>query len=342
MTIGIRDIGPGDDAFASWHAAIREAHLADRESAWWSSVESVRAYFGRPSDRTRHLAVAAFDRGICVGGAEDKLPLRWDVETMSVELGVSPAAQGRGVGARLASYVKELAVQHDRRIVQTELYLRPGLALSHTPGGRFAEKHGFRTVNTEDRLVLDLPADEGHLARLQQTFPRDDYVIRSWVDRCPDDLVAEWSRMRTHMDEDVPTGELTRTPQPVDVDRIREAERNFAEQGWTRLRTAALTADGRGAGYTEIYLSRHDTEFLVQDDTFVDRYHRGHRLGLRMKLANLRQLHDLPDHLRAGLRFLQTHTERHNTAMQRANGAFGFRRVDVLHELETDLTNLPA
>ncbi|NNG39299.1 hypothetical protein HJ588_08430 [Flexivirga sp. ID2601S] len=43
---------------------------------------------------------------------------------------------------------------------------------------------------------------------------------------------------------------------------------------------------------------------------------------------------DLPERLRAGRRFVQTHTERHNAPMQRANEAFGFRRVDVLHELE--------
>ena len=329
--VQIRELAVDDPEFEAWHNAIRDAHLSDREPSWWESVHAARTYFGRESSREDRRAIAAFESGSCVGGAEVTMPLDHDTETIVVELGVLSSYRRNGVGTALLSYVETLAAQHNRTILQTELYVPAGQSLDDTDGGRFALAHGLRSVNVEDRFLLELPHDAG------PTEVRDGYQLVPFVDRVPDELVAEWARMRTQMDQDVPTGGLTRTPQWVDVERIREAERNFAEQGWTRLRTIALTPDGRGAGYTEIYVSRYDGDFAIQDDTFVDRQHRGRGLGARLKVANLRNLADFGARTGAHRRWVQTHTEQHNTAMQRTNEALGFRRVDVLHELEGTL-----
>ncbi|WP_148043334.1 GNAT family N-acetyltransferase [Flexivirga caeni] len=323
----IRMVAPAEPAFRDWHDSIRVAHLAGREPSWWPAVESARAYHAREPIRLRYFAIGAFEGDTCVGGAQVGLPMQRDTETMAVELGVLPTFRGRGVGTTLAAYVKDLARQHDRTIIQTEITVPAGRQLAETNGGRFARAAGMRSVSAEDRFVLDLPWDERRPAGMAQA---DGYRIVLFVDRVPDDYVAQWARLRTHMDQDVPTGELTRTPESIGIDRIREAERNFAEQGWTRLRTMAFTAASVGAGYTELYVSRYDDDFVVQDDTFVDRAHRGHRLGARMKRANLRQLACLD----GPWKWVQTHTELNNVAMQRTNEALGFRRVDVLHEVE--------
>ncbi|MFC6705806.1 GNAT family N-acetyltransferase [Flexivirga alba] len=330
--VQIRQLAADDPELGAWRRSIRDAHLAGRESSWWESLESLQVYLGRASVHNDRRAVAAFDGGRCVGGAEITLPLRYDTETLSVELGVVPDLRGRGVGAELLERVKAVATQRDRSILQTELHIPAGQELEDTVGGRFALSRGMSSVSTEDRFLLDLPLDEARVADLRAGG--DGYELHSFVDRVPDEYVAEWARMVTHMNEDVPMGELTHTPQPINVDRIREAERTFAEQGWTRLRSLALTPDGLGAGYTEMFVSRYDAEFVIQDDTFVDRAHRGHRLGARLKLANLRNLADLAERTGGRWSRVQTYTEQHNTAMQHTNEAFGFRRVDVLHELE--------
>ncbi len=146
-------------------------------------------------------------------------------------------------------------------------------------------------------------------------------------------MITEWARMQTQMNEDVPVGELTCTARQVDVARIRESDTRMASMGWTKVRSMAL-GPGAGIGYTEMYVSAHDPDFVVQDDTLVDRAHRGRHLGARMKLANLRQLHAHADELIGTRRWVQTFTEQGNSAMQRTNERFGFRRVDVLHECE--------
>lgn len=330
--VQIRQLTAEDPAFEAWHAGIRAAHRAGRESSWWESPESTRVYLGRKSTRFARMAIGAFDGATCVGGAELAMPLQHDIETISVELGVPPLHRGRGVGTSLAAYVENIAAQHDRTVLQAELHVPAGMTVGDTDGGRFASARGMRSVSAEDRFLLELPVDGERVAKLRAV--EDGYRITSFVDRVPDAYVVEWARMQTHMNQDVPMGELTHTPQQVDVTRIRDAERTFAEQGWTRLRSLALTPDGSGAGYTEMFVSRYDDEFVIQDDTFVDRSHRGHRLGARLKLANLDNLDALRARTAAGRRWVQTYTEQHNTAMQHTNDAFGFRRVDVLHELE--------
>lgn len=338
--VQIRQLSSDDPALASWRASIRGGHLAGREAAWWESLESIRIYLGRAPDHYERLAVGAFDGEHCVGGVELTLPLKYDTETLSVELGVLPQHRGRGVGADLLEHVNDVAAHRGRTILQTELHVPAGQQLADTAGGRFALSRGMQSVNTEDRFLLTLPLDEARVAGLTDSGGRsgggsgDGYQLLSFVDQVPEAYVTEWARMVTHMNEDVPTGELTHTAQPIDVDRIRVAERNFAEQGWTRLRSLALTPDGLGAGYTEMFVSRHDADFVIQDDTFVDRAHRGHQLGARLKLANLRNLAEHGERTGGSWRWVQTYTEQHNTAMQHTNEAFGFRRVDVLHELE--------
>lgn len=330
--VDVRELRADDPALGAWRDAIRAAHLAGRQASWWESLESIRVYLARDSSRVARHAIGAFEAGSCVGGAEVTLPLQQDTETIAVELGVVPTHRRRGVGSALLAYVEGLAAQRGRTILQAELHVPADRRLEDTDGGRFGLRRGLRSVSTEDRFLLDLPVDESRVAALGGG--EDGYRVLSFVDRVPGEHVVEWARMATHMNEDVPVGELTHTPEQIDVDRIRRAERDFAEQGWTRLRSLALTPDGLGAGYTEMFVSRYDAEFAIQDDTFVDRAHRGHGLGARLKLANLRNLAEHAQRTGGTWRWVQTYTEQHNGAMQRTNEALGFRRVDVLHEFE--------
>lgn len=288
-----------------------------------------------PRDRTAHVAMAALEAGVVVGGAELSLPLDEDTHTVSVELGVAPGHRSRGVGAALATRVVDLAAQQGRDVVQAEVFVPAGVDWAAWPGGRLAHRFGLRSVSTEDRFLLDLPVDPERLRDLETALPEDLLTrVASWFGPCPDEHLREWARMQTQMNEDVPMGELTRTSRTVDVARIRESDTRMAAMGWTKVRSMALGAGGAGIGYTEMFVSVHDPDVILQDDTFVDRAHRGRRLGTRLKLANLRQLHAHAEELIGSRRWVQTFTEQGNHAMQRTNERFGFRRVDVLHECE--------
>ncbi len=137
------------------------------------------------------------------------------------------------------------------------------------------------------------------------------------------------------MNQDVPTGELTVSARQVDAERVRESDRRMAEQGWTKVRSMALDAGGIGRGYTELFVSEHDDGVVVQDDTWVDESHRGRRLGMRLKVANLRQLQDHDGGALLGpRRSVQTYCEQDNAAMRRINAEVGFRAVDTLRGYE--------
>ncbi|QIG42392.1 GNAT family N-acetyltransferase [Nocardioides anomalus] len=329
--VDVERIGPGDERFGAWHAAIAAAYAEGREPGWWESVESARVYFARAESRTRHVAlVATDDAGAVVGGAELSLPLDDDVHTLGVDLGVPGPHRHRGVGQALWEAVQEVAAQEGRAVAQAEVLVPDGA--EDWPGARFAEARGLRCLEREHRFVLDLPVAPERLAAPATDDPDDTEVV-SWVGPCPEDRLDEWARMRTHMSEDVPIGELSITPRQVDADRVRESDRAMTEQGWTKVRTMALGPDGAGRGYTELLVSAHDERVVVQDDTFVDRAYRGRGLGLRLKAANLGLLQET-----AGLlgprRRVQTYCEQDNVAMRRTNARLGFRLVDELREYE--------
>ena len=334
----IEAIGPDDPRFDDWHAAIARSYAHEREPGWWESLAATRIYFARVSSQKRSVAlVAGLDGGV-VGGAELGLPLDADVETMSVELGVLPDARGRGVGAALLSAVREVAAREDRHVLQAEVFVPAGLAPDQWPGARFAERHGLRCATVEHRFLLDVPVPYERLDGLAAAAERDaspDDVIVSWVGSCPEQYLDQWARMQTQMNQDVPTGELTITAREVDTQRVRDSDRRMSEQGWTKVRSMALDSGGTGRGYTELFVSEHDRDVVVQDDTWVDQSRRGRRLGMRLKVANLRQLQDHEEGALLGpRRRAQTYCEQDNAAMRRINAAVGFREVDSLRGYE--------
>jgi mycothiol synthase len=339
----IEAIGPEDPRFTDWHAAIASAYAHERELGWWESLAATRIYFTRVGTEKRHVALVGELDGRVVGGAELTQPLDVDVETMSVELGVLPDARCRGVGGALMSAVRDVAAREERHVLQAEVFVPTDLGPDQWPGARFAERHGLRCATVEHRFLLDLPVPDQRLDDLATeaaTGASPDDVIVSWVGSCPEEYVEQWARMQTQMNQDVPTGELTVTARQVDTQRIRDSDRRMAEQGWTKVRSMALDAAGIGRGYTELFVSEHDSDVVVQDDTWVDETQRGRRLGMRLKAANLRQLqgHD-GGALLGPRRRAQTYCEQDNTAMRRINAAVGFREVDSLRGYEGRITS---
>jgi mycothiol synthase len=336
--VRIEAIGPDDVRFAAWHQAVARSYADARQPGWWESLEAARISFARPSAQKLRLALVASRGGAVVGGAELGLPLDADVETMSVELGVLPEARRRGVGDMLLSAVREVATREGREVLQAEVFVPTGLDPDQWPGARFAERHGLRCATVEHRFLLDLPVPSERLDALttaaDEGASREDAIV-SWVGPCPEEHLDQWARMQTQMNQDVPTGELTITARQVDTQRVRDSDRRMAEQGWTKVRSMALDGGAIGRGYTELFVSEHDREVVVQDDTWVDQARRGRRLGMRLKVANLRQLQDHDDGALLGpRRSVQTYCEQDNTGMRRINAAIGFRAVDTLRGYE--------
>lgn len=328
-----------------WHAVMREGYGADRTAPWWLSEAAMLTQFALPRRDKADIALIARLGEEPVAAAEVTLIADSPAD---VELTVLTSHRRRGHGTALAEAVEQILRDSPAEVVQTETYTPAGIA--------FAEARGMHVGNREQRLLLDLPAyldaDANRYKRPRTPAPPvgpadpttvrpdPDWTITSWIGMCPEDLVEAWARLRTQMDEDVPLGDLTRPDHHADVAAIRTHEERMDEQGWVLVSSMAqIDAAESGAesgplavGYTEIMVSRHDPTIAIQEDTLVDRAHRGQGIGRALKVANMRQLHDVPEAGRS--RWLQTYTAVDNTAMLALNDDLGFVVADTMTALE--------
>ncbi|MFI8778016.1 GNAT family N-acetyltransferase [Brachybacterium paraconglomeratum] len=319
--VQITPVDPADrEALLAWNALLRDGFNAGREAAWWADGESVLAQHQDPKPgRTSVLLVARLD-GTPVGAAGAEVD---PGDPAEVEISVLPAHRRRGVGRALAAAVREALAGH-AEVVQAETYSEAGVG--------FALDLGMRLGNQEHRLLRAMPLEPGPRAGAS---PSSGIEIRTWHGACPEELVEDCARLTTQMDADVPMGDLTRPASRGEVEELRRSEQRMDDQGWTLVRGLARH-EGAAVGYTEILVNRHDPEILTQDDTLVDRAHRGHGIGRALKLANLENLRQVPEAAQA--RWIQTYTALDNAPMLALNRVLGFREADVLSILEGELS----
>jgi len=194
----------------------------------------------------------------------------------------------------------------------------------------FAEALGLASRHVEDRLLLPLPVPAEQVERLRVSLPDlNGYELVAWGVRCPDEHVEAYCRMRTQMEADAPTGELDLESVVFDEDRLRTSEERLA-RSYVQLNVAARRLeDGVFGGFSMVLLPDGEQTSL-QFDTLVMPEHRGHGLGLLMKLANLERVQR--DH--ADRTAFHTGTAGSNDTMQRTNQRFGCLVVERMHDMQ--------
>jgi hypothetical protein len=138
-----------------------------------------------------------------------------------------------------------------------------------------------------------------------------------------------YSRMRTQMLRDMPSGAVDWEPVVLDPGRLREEEQRVGAGYDHLVAVVRRTSDGELGGYSKVFLP-HDLDFVVQDDTMVMGAHRSRGLGLMLKSAVLAILAaDRPER-----RIVHTWNAVSNAPMQRINGLLGFRPVELMLEMQ--------
>jgi len=325
--ITLREIDPFDEPlFDAWYAVLRDTALADSASAIVTGHEAMAFALREPPAAKKYLAIGAFDGERIVGTLQFEYRLEDNLDTVEIEIGVLPAERRRGAGTALWNWAAEQAAGLGRTIFQTEF----GAADESAPGMAFATGLGFAVEHVEDHLVVPLPYDEARLHQLRESAGElSGYRLTSWAGACPEEHLQAYADLRTAMDQDVPTGGMTHELVPWTVERLRTNQERMVKN-YVALVTMAHTTAGDPAGYTLMWLPRHNTDHAQQDDTLVLRDHRGHNLGTHLKLANLDQL---AEH-RTTQRWLHTWTALENAPMQKVNARFGFHPVERWYELE--------
>ena len=306
LTIPSEISGPGWNDFAA-AVLVRnrvEAH-AYGTAVLNQSAEELWPAWLTPEHSPRRLFVARVGseivgRGVYETLADPESEFAW----LTVE--VLPEHRDHGIGNALTARLDALADAAGRsiRIVYAVSPEGPGPRLApptgfgSVPAGnaevRFLLRHGYTLEQVERGSALALPVDQRLLDRhLADARARagGDYAVLTWTDRAPEHWLDDLARLYTRMSTDAPSAGLEEPEDVWTVERLRSEQDAAAAGPRATLVAAALhRPSGRLAGFTELSVPSDPHRAVEQEDTLVLREHRGHRLGMLLKAANLRQL----------------------------------------------------
>jgi GNAT superfamily N-acetyltransferase len=287
-------------------------------TGWWAT-----GFSGEP----RQVWLATDDSGP-VGCYLLELPHRENTGLGVTVLIVAPGARRRGLGTELLAHCCTQAGQAGRSRVTTEL-------LEGSPGDAFARAVGGRAGLTEVRRILSV--DETLPARLARLRAEAEpsaagYEMLTWAGRTPSEYLDQVVLVNEAMN-DAPR-EADIEPERWDTDRVRVAEERTIEHGG-RLYSAAArhVATGEFAALSQLMTDSLMPGWGYQFLTAVTRAHRGHRLGLLVKVATHQWLVDAEP----GVRRVVTSNSETNRHMIAINEALGYRPDARLRSCELSI-----
>ena len=240
--------------------------------------------------RSTSSSTSAAPRVAAVAAGFLGLPLVENTHTANVHVTVALGERRRGVGRQMAEYLLDRArrgrsARRDRdRWLPARRHLAGQRDGGEAGGDRGARLHPARAAA---RCELDRAELDARLKVLRDGHGAP-YDLVSWVDTCPDHLVEGAAALLPRVMSDSPQGELDMEDEVWDAARFREYEAMFVARRRHQLATAAVErATGRFVAFTDLNVPFSDHRVVSQFGTVVEPDHRGHRLGLAVKTANL-------------------------------------------------------
>jgi GNAT superfamily N-acetyltransferase len=313
--------GADDDLLLAYHTSYVRAERADDPDAACYSLDDARSLFARsPRGWTYVPCVARTPSGVV--GAALTVINHVDSGAATLSVWVPPEASRRGVGSALADRMLEDCRVAGVARVEASVTVPADRRDDHGYV-RFAGRHGFVAGNIKTVSRLALPVDERLLSRLEQAAAphHQNYRLLAVVGAIPPELAEGYCAVHNRVFVDAPTGALEasegrRTP-AVLADQAEE----IVGQGRTRITAFALDRAGDVVGISSAVGSNGDDPHVDQWATIVRADHRGHRLGLAIKVLQTRTLQQaLPEK-----RFVVTANAEANDHMVAINSALGFR-----------------
>jgi GNAT superfamily N-acetyltransferase len=335
---------PADPSHADEIAALVDVRTAVVRDTWANAdlAEPVEVELATLRDQawTRHAYLAAVEDGRTIGGAFLELPMKDNTSTAWINLLVLPEERGRGIGSALHDEALAWLRAEGRTVVQasTDQRAEPpagprtiapstgaGCVSTDADDARFMTERGWALEQVSRRSVLPLPSSDGLVDRFADeagSAAGDEYRLVSWGTDCPDEWVDEYASVEARMSTDAPVGGMDWGPQAWNGDRVRTMEETARAGGYRLMVQAAEHVPTHTlAAFTQFWIPSHTDEVVHQGDTLVVPEHRGRRLGMLVKAANLRRLADeLP-----ATRRVDTWNAEENRFMLGINVALGFR-----------------
>ncbi len=282
-----------DDELAEWTAVLR----ASDEELWPDligfTLPDIRAFAQHQSRSKRFdlLAARAEPSGPILGVAMMEMPLRDNVRSSEVTVAVHPAHRRRGVGTAIVEAMGEHGRAEGRLVLNSIV----DVPLDYGPGHAslsFAPKVGFEVMLDGNIRHLTVPMDSARMEELRTEVARardaDAYRVLTFEAPWPAEYLEDQCALFRCMSTDEPHGDEGHEEEVWDAERVRENDALRAARGARYLIAVAQhIASGRLVACTELCLGAESPGQAWQMLTVVDPEHRGHRLGLAIKLANL-------------------------------------------------------
>lgn len=246
------------------------------------ALDEFRALRGRASSNSRAATVVGFIDGEGVAIAECNLMLGVNSHLAVVRtLWVAEPHRRQGVGSEMlravATFGRGLG------------YSRLSVWASAGGGALFCKRNSLTHEATErhSRLTIsDVDFIEQAVWAKGVVATAGGYRLVRLPSHCPA-VLLEAVCASYNAEQDLPLGDLDYTHQLLGYEGLRSAEADLRTAGLASFRAMALTAEGAGAGITELCVNTHRPQLGIQGTTAVVPGHRGHRIGRWLKAANL-------------------------------------------------------
>lgn len=329
MPLEIRAVDLHDEtALRAWWE-VGKAATAERPGNPFPAWEFSRTALAADNPEYETTLVGAFDGAAMVGSVLFLAPRNENVHTCSLNLYVLPSRRREGIGSLLVADVEARAAALGRTTLQSEGYVPPGETgpaevFASARGFAVASREGFKELRLADYLDRRpaLIADVGDAS--------DDYTIVTFDTVCPDEHIASFGRLLGMLIAEIPLGDLDLADSEWTPERLRAAEQRCVSIGRHILTALAIAPDGSVAGSSDVRINDASPINGQVGITIVDPAHRGHRLGLALKLAT----HDLALATYPECASVDTCNAEVNEHMNAVNEALGYRSIETLLELQ--------
>nr|WP_245723758.1 GNAT family N-acetyltransferase [Microbacterium humi] len=255
------------------------------------------------------------------------------IAELSVE--VHPDWRSRGIGSALLQTIEGEARRDGRRVLECWAMHGPPAGSLTPPTGfgrvdesrpevRFLLANEYTLEQVERISRLALPASGLEDMRADAAGHATGYRIVQWVGAVPDEWVADAAALHERMATDAPSAGIDVGEEQWSAERLRAYREQYERAGERLVSTAAVhEASGRLVGYSDLAVPLDTDRAATQEDTLVLVEHRGHRLGMLLKIANLLQLEELSPRTAA----VATFNAEENRPMLSVNEAIGFTPI---------------
>lgn len=330
--IEIMVVDPADEALLKQWWSVRDQANADRLRHLMPRWEATRRRYRVHAPEYDAVLLGAFvhDQDAMVGAGRVILHRLENTHMVNADVQVLPQHRRRGIGTALLDEVERHSREDGRTHVISAAHCPPG---QKSAGVLFAAARGFKKANVDEVKVLDLRESGAQLDALAADAPLvDGYRIETYHETAPDHLVEGVCELLSNFYGEIPLGDLVIEDSLWTPERLRAAEQTRRERGSTALTAVAVAPDGAVAGMTDLAVSAGEVKADI-GVTVVTRAHRGHRLGLAMKVASHRELRAAhPD-----CTVVVTGNAAVNTHMNAVNERMGYRVVEDAYELQKEL-----